>query len=74
MSTVKIRSEVTGSVWKLLKQPGDTLAAGEEIMLIESMKMEIPVISEEAGRLTELQVAEGDAIQEGQIVATMQVG
>lgn len=74
MSTVKIRSEVTGSVWKLLKQPGDTLTAGEEIMLIESMKMEIPVICEAGGRLAELQVAEGDAIQEGQIVATMQVG
>lgn len=52
---------------------GDALAAGEEIMLIESMKMEIPVSCEAAGRLAELQVAEGDAVQEGQIVAAMNV-
>ncbi|MGE0807610.1 MAG: biotin/lipoyl-binding carrier protein [Burkholderiaceae bacterium] len=74
MSSVKIRSEVTGSVWKVLKRPGDAVAAGEEIMLIESMKMEIPVISEEGGKVAELAVAEGDAIQEGQVVATVDVG
>ncbi|MGD9946773.1 MAG: acetyl-CoA carboxylase biotin carboxyl carrier protein subunit [Burkholderiaceae bacterium] len=50
------------------------MAAGEEIMLIESMKMEIPVISEEGGKVAELAVAEGDAIQEGQVVATVDVG
>ena len=71
MSTVKIRSEVTGSVWKLLKQPGDTLTAGEEIMLIESMKMEIPVSSETGGRIDAISVAEGEAVTEGQTVAVV---
>jgi acetyl-CoA carboxylase biotin carboxyl carrier protein len=71
MAQMKVRSDVTGSVWKLLKQPGERVAAGEEIMLIESMKMEIPVIAEEDGTVAELLVAESDAVQEGQIVATL---
>jgi biotin carboxyl carrier protein len=71
---VKVLSEVTGSVWKLLKQPGDAIASGDEIMLIESMKMEIPVVADEDGTLAELLVAEGDPIQEGQAVATISAG
>lgn len=71
MAKMKVRSDVTGSVWKLLKQPGERVAAGDEIMLIESMKMEIPVIAEEDGTLAELLVAETDAVQEGQVVATL---
>jgi len=71
MASIKVRAEVTGSVWKLLKQPGDAIASGDEIMLIESMKMEIPVVADEDGTLAELLVAEGDPIQEGQVVATI---
>ena len=74
MAQVKILSEVTGSVWKLLKQPGERIAAGDEIMLIESMKMEIPVIAEDDGTLAKLLVAESDAVQEGQAVAMVEVG
>lgn len=74
MAQMKVRSEVTGSVWKLLKKPGDRVAAGEEIMLIESMKMEIPVLAEEDATVAELHVAETDAVQEGQVVATLQAG
>ena len=74
MAQMKVRSEVTGSVWKLLKKPGDRVAAGEEIMLIESMKMEIPVLAEEDATVAELHVSETDAVQEGQVVATLQAG
>ena len=74
MASIKVRSEVTGSVWKLLKQPGDPIASGDEIMLIESMKMEIPVVADEDGTLGEVLVAEGDPIQEGQVVATIAAG
>ena len=74
MAQMKVRSEVTGSVWKLLKKPGDRVAAGEEIMLIESMKMEIPVLAEEDATVAELHVAETDAVQDGQVVATLQAG
>lgn len=74
MAQMKVRSEVTGSVWKLLKKPGDRVAAGDEIMLIESMKMEIPVLAEEDATVAELHVAETDAVQEGQVVATLDAG
>lgn len=71
MAQIKLKSEVTGSVWKLLKKPGEQVEAGEEIMLIESMKMEIPVASEVAARIEQILVAEGDPVQEGQQVATL---
>lgn len=72
MAQIKVLCEVTGSVWKLLKKPGDGVSAGDEIMLIESMKMEIPVIAEEDGTVAELHVSETDAVQEGQLVATLE--
>ena len=71
MASIKITSEVSGSVWKLLKQVGDTVDAGEEIMLIESMKMEIPVSGETGGRIDAISVAEGEAVTEGQTVAVV---
>jgi acetyl-CoA carboxylase biotin carboxyl carrier protein len=71
MSMMKIKAEVTGSVWKVLKQPGDPVVAGEEILLLESMKMEIPVIAEDGGHVDTVHVKEGDAITEGQIVVTI---
>ena len=71
MASIKITSEVSGSVWKLLNQVGDTVDAGEEIMLIESMKMEIPVSSETGGRIDAISVAEGEAVTEGQTVAVV---
>lgn len=74
MAQMKVLSEVTGSVWKLLKKPGDRVAAGDEIMLIESMKMEIPVLAEDDATIAELHVAEADAVQEGQLVATLKAG
>ncbi|HOA94379.1 MAG TPA: acetyl-CoA carboxylase biotin carboxyl carrier protein subunit [Quisquiliibacterium sp.] len=71
MASIKINTEVSGSVWKLLKKAGDTVDAGEEIMLIESMKMEIPVSSETGGRIDSINVAEGEAVTEGQTVAVV---
>lgn len=65
----EVVAEVTGKVWKILKQVGDPVAADEEIALIESMKMEIPVTSACAGQIEALLVAEGDPITEGQMVA-----
>jgi biotin carboxyl carrier protein len=70
----KVIAEVTGSVWEVLKQPGDTVAAGETIVLVESMKMEIPVEAPAAGRLAELRVAKGDAVNDGDTVATIEAG
>ncbi len=67
-----ITSEVTGKVWKLLAAPGAVLAEGDFIMVIESMKMEIPVEATRAGTLKSVLVAEGDMVEEGQTVAVIE--
>jgi acetyl-CoA carboxylase biotin carboxyl carrier protein len=65
------RSEVTGSVWRLVAKVGDTLAEGDTIMIFESMKMEIPLIAETGGKLAEILVTEGQSVTEGETVATI---
>jgi acetyl-CoA carboxylase biotin carboxyl carrier protein len=64
-----IRSDVTGTVWKVVAQAGTVLQADDTIMILESMKMEIPVVAPEAGRVLELLVAEGAPVREGQDLA-----
>lgn len=71
MSEQNIMSEVTGAVWKVEKSEGDQVAAGDVIMILESMKMEIPVEAPSAGRILKILVAEEDAVEEDQIVAVM---
>ncbi|TAL90542.1 MAG: acetyl-CoA carboxylase biotin carboxyl carrier protein subunit [Candidimonas sp.] len=73
MSTYEVKSDVTGSVWKILTRIGQRIDAGEPLMIIESMKMEIPVVIEDAGTLVELRVAEGQSVSEGQIVALVDI-
>ena len=63
MSTVT--SPVTGSVWKIEVAVGDTVTVGQEVAILESMKMEIPAEAEVAGVVAELLVAEGDAVADG---------
>lgn len=72
MSTVKICTEVAGTVWKIVAAKGATLAAEDVILIMESMKMEIPVEAPRAGTLVELRVAEGDVLKEGDLVAIME--
>ncbi|NUZ04697.1 biotin/lipoyl-binding carrier protein [Schlegelella sp. ID0723] len=69
---MEAKAEVTGSVWKIVAEVGSRLEAGDTIMILESMKMEIPVLAEEAGTLAELSVAEGAAVSEGQVVAVLE--
>ena len=71
MADVAIKSEISGSVWKILKQPGDAVAEEEPVMILESMKMEIPVMAPAAGVIASITVAEGDAVAEDQVVATL---
>jgi acetyl-CoA carboxylase biotin carboxyl carrier protein len=61
-----VRSEIAGSVWKIEVATGDKVAAGDVLIILESMKMEIPVEAPAAGRVTTIQVAEGDPVKEGQ--------
>lgn len=59
-------SPVTGTVWKLGVAVGDEVQEGDELMILESMKMEIPVEAEERGQVKEIMCQEGDSITEGQ--------
>jgi len=67
----EIVAEMVANVWKIVAEPGSALAAGDTVVILESMKMEIPVLAEEAGTLTELRVREGDVVQEGDILAVV---
>jgi len=72
VAAIEVKSVVTGSVWKIVASVGQPLAAGDEIMILESMKMEIPVIVEDGGVLKELKVAEGATVIEGQVLAVVE--
>src|SRR4029078_2261544 len=71
MAVVNVKSEMAGNVWKILLKPGDRVEVEGEIMILESMKMEIPVLSPKAGTIREIRVSEGEAIDEGQLVAIL---
>ncbi|MBP6766852.1 MAG: biotin/lipoyl-binding carrier protein [Reyranella sp.] len=71
MATIQIKAEVAGSVWKIVTAVGETVEAGGTLMILESMKMEIPVIAEDGGRIEKFTVTETEAVNEGQIVAVL---
>jgi len=72
LASIDVASVVTGSVWKIEANVGQRLEPGDVIMILESMKMEIPVIAEDGGVLRELRVSETMAVTEGQIVAVIE--
>ena len=67
----EIRAEMVANVWKVVASAGDEVAEGDTLVILESMKMEIPVLAEEPGVITKMHVAEGDVIQEGDLIATI---
>jgi len=72
MARKEIKSEITGSVWKIVKRLGDEVGDEDALMILESMKMEIPVLAEASGKVVEILVKEGDAIAEGQALAAIE--
>ena len=64
----KVRSEITGSVWKVEVAVGQSVSEGETLVIVESMKMEIPISAPAAGVITEIFVAEGEPVADDQIV------
>ncbi len=68
----EIRAEMVANVWKVVAAEGDPVADGDTLVILESMKMEIPVLAEGAGTLRRLAVAEGDVIQEGDLIAVIE--
>jgi acetyl-CoA carboxylase biotin carboxyl carrier protein len=71
MADIEAKTEVTGAVWKIVTEVGQKLEPGDTIMIIESMKMEIPVIAEEGGTIVKFLVAEATPVTEGQVVALL---
>ncbi|MEN9314879.1 MAG: hypothetical protein RIS35_1272 [Pseudomonadota bacterium] len=72
MAQHKVEAIVSGKVWKIEKQVGEAVEAGEAILILESMKMEIPIEAPVAGKVGSIAFAEGDSVTEGQIVATVE--
>ena len=73
MAMVDVKAEIAGTVWKLTAQIGDAVEEDEPVMILESMKMEIPVLAPEAGVDKELLVEEGATVTEGTVVARLEV-
>ena len=72
VADIKVQSEITGKVWAIEAKVGDSLEEEDTIIVLESMKMEIPVVAPSDGTLKEILVAEGVAVTEGQDVAIME--
>jgi biotin carboxyl carrier protein len=67
----EVRAEITANVWQVRVEVGQQVDTGDELVILESMKMEIPVLSPKAGTIKEIRVSEGEAIGEGQLVAVI---
>jgi acetyl-CoA carboxylase biotin carboxyl carrier protein len=65
----EVRAEMVANVWKVLVSEGDHVDDGDTLVILESMKMEIPILAEESGTVTKLHVAEGDVVQEDEMIA-----
>jgi len=69
---VDIVAEMVANVMKVVVAPGDRLNSGDTVVLLESMKMEIPVLVEEPGTVSAVKVSEGDVVQEGDVLVTVE--
>jgi acetyl-CoA carboxylase biotin carboxyl carrier protein len=67
----EVRAEMVANVWKVVATEGNQVEDGDTLVILESMKMEIPVLAEGAGTLAKLHVSEGDVVQEGDLIATI---
>ena len=68
----EVKAHITGVVFQIPTKPGDRVAAGDAVIVIESMKMEIPVEAPRAGSVKEIRVKEGQTVQEGETVAVLE--
>ncbi|MEX2554553.1 MAG: biotin/lipoyl-binding carrier protein [Actinomycetota bacterium] len=67
-----VEAEMVANVWKVLVAPGSEVAEGDTLVILESMKMEIPVVSPQGGKVTAVKVVEGGVVQEGDIIAVVE--
>jgi acetyl-CoA carboxylase biotin carboxyl carrier protein len=69
---VEVEAQITGSVWKIEKAVGDAVEEEEVLLILESMKMEIPVEAPCAGRIAQIRVGEGDSVDEGDVLVVLE--
>jgi acetyl-CoA carboxylase biotin carboxyl carrier protein len=69
---MEVRAEMVANVWKVVVAQGDAVADGDTLVILESMKMEIPVLAERDGTVAAMHVAEGDVVQEGDVIAVLE--
>jgi acetyl-CoA carboxylase biotin carboxyl carrier protein len=72
MAVVEVKAEVAGLVWKIVAGPGQAVGEEDTVIILESMKMEIPVSAPSKGTVSEILVTEGAAVAEGDVVARIQ--
>jgi acetyl-CoA carboxylase biotin carboxyl carrier protein len=68
----EVKAELVGNLWKIVTEVGQQVEEDDTLMILESMKMEIPITSPITGTVKEILVAEGDVVQEGQTVAVVE--
>jgi acetyl-CoA carboxylase biotin carboxyl carrier protein len=71
MMADEIHAEMVANVWKVVAKAGDAVEEGDTLVILESMKMEIPVIAESDGVVKQIAVSEGDVVQEGDLIAVV---
>ncbi|HYM71636.1 MAG TPA: biotin/lipoyl-binding carrier protein [Stellaceae bacterium] len=71
MAELRVKSEIAGSVWKIEVAVGDRVDEDDPLIILESMKMEIPLLAPKAGTVTEILVVEGEAIAEGDVAVVL---
>ncbi|MEX2644402.1 MAG: biotin/lipoyl-binding carrier protein [Acetobacterales bacterium] len=72
MADIPVESEITGSVWKIVVKVGDKVAEDDTLIVLESMKMEIPLLATDGGTVKEIKVKEGDPISEGDVAVVLE--
>ena len=68
----EIPAHITGTVWKVEVTPGDEIDEGDTVVILESMKMEMPVEAEDPGTVKEIRVEEGQSVQEGDVLVVLE--
>lgn len=72
MSKIEVKAELVGNVWKIVAAEGQHVEAEEPILILESMKMEIPVVAPKSGKVEKILVKENEVVQEGQVLAIIE--
>lgn len=69
---IDVPAHITGTVWKIEKKMGDAVSAGDVLVILESMKMEMPIEAPEAGKVAEVRCKEGQSVSEGEVLVVLE--